>query len=113
MSVKFNETFSDYRDRQGKLKPASYIEPDLRVVSDDGKDDREIQRSDNDIDHGSLPQECDADTSQVTQQPTRQRREIIPRQFLLPGTHSKRTQSQLSDTYLRTETNVRKQQYLH
>jgi hypothetical protein len=48
--AKFNETFSDYRDRQGKLKSASYIEPDLRVVSDDNKDDRAIQRSDNDID---------------------------------------------------------------
>ncbi len=32
--AKFNETFSDYRERQGKLTTASFIEPDLRVEND-------------------------------------------------------------------------------
>ncbi len=36
--AKFNETFSDYRGRQGKLTKASYIDPDLKEANEECED---------------------------------------------------------------------------
>jgi transposase InsO family protein len=75
--AKFNETFSDYRGRQGKLTKAPYIDPDLREENEENE------------------KENDSDEQQHHERP---RRQTIPRQFLIPGTHSK-------------EIDIRKQQY--
>ena len=71
--AKFNETFSDYRERQGKLTTASFIEPDLRVVNDTGST-KIVSFNDS------------RDQQNVTIIPS-QRRKVSPRQFLIPGTH--------------------------
>jgi hypothetical protein len=81
--AKFNETFADYRGRQGKLTGAPYIDPDLKEEKEDANYDRTATFS---FDEG--------------QQVERQRRNNTAREFLLPGTHSK-------------EIDIRKQQYSH
>jgi transposase InsO family protein len=93
--AKFNETFSDYRGRQGKIMTAPFIDPDL-------KEEREIN-------HEEI--ESTATTSDVTndkhhndkrvswkdeQHHDRPKRNKTPRQFLIPGTH---------------ELDIRRQQY--
>ncbi len=43
--AKFNETFSDYRARQGKVMTAPYIDPDLHdesEISIEGKESKRI-----------------------------------------------------------------------
>jgi hypothetical protein len=100
--AKFNETFSDYRDRQGKLKAAPIIAPDLRVETEGNQ--RDDRNKCNDVD-------IDDDEDQQEQSPTRQHGKITPRQFLLPGNHSKQVQFVLPDTPPQTEISVRKQQY--
>ena len=87
--AKFNETFSDYRDRKGHLRAAPNT-PDLRVEMETTPCGERITRNDSNID--------DAE-DQHEQPPTRPHRKIAPRQFLLPGTHSNQ------------EIAVRKQQY--
>jgi hypothetical protein len=42
--VKFNETFSDYRGRQGKIMSAPFIAPDLRDESETSMEEK--QRND-------------------------------------------------------------------
>jgi hypothetical protein len=81
--AKFNETFADYRGRQGKLTRAPYIDPDLKEEKEDTNDDKTATLS---FDEGP-PAE-------------RQRRNNTARKFLLPGTHS-------------DEIYIRKQQYSH
>ena len=88
--AKFNETFSEYRDRKGHLRAAPNIAPDLRVEMEDTQYSERNTRHDSDTD--------DAE-DQHKSPPTRSHRTITPRQFLLPGTHSDR------------EIAVRKQQY--
>ena len=91
--VKFNETFSDFRGRQGKITEANHIAPDLRYESVtanhpnapvNGRDSNE----DNNFNLTRLedPEE-------------RSRRPIMPRKFLIPGIHSSQ------------EIDIRKQQY--
>jgi hypothetical protein len=43
--AKFNETFADYRGRQGKLTTAHYIEPDLKEEREEVNDDKTITLS--------------------------------------------------------------------
>jgi hypothetical protein len=83
--AKFNETFSEYRERQGKLTTAPFIAADLREEEDvsQTKDSSTIGK----------------DASQVIINASRQIRRIAPRQFLLPGTHQNK------------EYEIRKQQY--
>jgi hypothetical protein len=89
--AKYNETFADCRGRQSKLTMAHYIDPDLKEeqekeASADEFESRSSNRTDDEKDE---PQRDD-----------RQRRKVIPRTFLLPGT----------GTYSK-EIDVRKQQY--
>jgi major membrane immunogen (membrane-anchored lipoprotein) len=81
--AKFNETFADYRGRQGKLTTAHYIEPDLKEEREEVNDEKTITLSSDE----ESPVE-------------RQRRTHTARKFLLPGTHS-------------NEIEIRKQQYSH
>jgi hypothetical protein len=81
--AKFNETFADYRGRQGKLTTAHYIEPDLKEKKEEVNDEKTITLSSDE----ESPIE-------------RQRRTNTARKFLLPGTHS-------------NEIEIRKQQYSH
>ena len=71
--AKFNETFSDYRERQGKLTKASFIEPDLHVLNDVSSTKK-------------VSFNVGTDRQDVTTVPPTPRK-TIPRQFLLPGTH--------------------------
>ncbi len=82
---KFNETFSDYRERQGKLTTAPFIEADLRV--------------ENEVNHKSDSSKGETDGIQHATNEPQQRRQISPSQFLIPGTHQHK------------EMEVRKQQY--
>jgi hypothetical protein len=93
--AKFNETFSDYRERQGKLTKAPYIHPDLK---------EELETSNNDNEHKD--NDADGDKRQEIE---RQQRVITPRKFLLPGTgtHSK---VRFSD-HSKKELDIRQQQY--
>jgi hypothetical protein len=84
---KFNETFSDYRARQGKIAAAPYIGPDLK------EDNYQHESNDN--------TNTEEGNDNIKQQQERQKRKIIARQFLLPGTHSQE------------EIDIRKQQYSH
>ncbi len=83
--AKFNETFSEYRERQGKLTTAPFIAADLREEDDacQTKDSRKF----------------DMDVSQDIINISPKTRQIAPRQFLLPGTHQNK------------EIEIRKQQY--
>ena len=96
--AKFNETFSDYRQRQGKLTKAPFIDADLRVENDVNlKDDSET---------------IDEDNQQNIAPVSQQRRQIKPRQFLLPGTHrTKEVKFILPDNHKHDEIDIRKQQY--
>jgi hypothetical protein len=38
--AKFNETFSEYRERQGKITAAPFIDPDLKEISEDNHEKR-------------------------------------------------------------------------
>ncbi len=89
--AKFNETFADCQERQGKLTTAHYIDPDLKE-----KQEKE-----------AIADECESKSNDSTdndedepQRDDRQRRKVIPRTFLLPGTGT-----------LSKEIDVRKQQY--
>jgi hypothetical protein len=88
--AKFNETFAEYRGRQGKLTRAPYIDPDLKEEKEDTNDDKTDTNDDKtatfSFDEGP--------------QAERQRRNNTARKFLLPGTHS-------------DEIDIRKQQYSH
>jgi hypothetical protein len=85
--AKFNETFADYRGKQGKLTTAPFIDADL-------KDETER----NNEETGSSDNSGNEDKSEGQRQRERPKRQTTPRQFLLPGTNSK-------------ETDVRRQQY--
>ncbi len=76
--AKFNETFSDYRGRQGKIMAAPFIDPDLRDESKNNHMEQPSTTITNDK----------GDDGKVEQQQYQQKRSIIPRQFLHPGTHS-------------------------
>jgi hypothetical protein len=80
--AKFNETFSDYRARQGKLTTASFLEPDLRMEND-ASSTKNVPLEDN----SEVECEIDEDNQQDVTIVSQQRRKITPRQFLLPGTH--------------------------
>jgi transposase InsO family protein len=96
--AKFNETFSDYRARQGRLSPANHISPDLQNESESDEQphgDKQVRfvippdADDNsrDIDddkHGHGRQHEGNDPG-----PQRQQRQTTPRDFLLPGTYAK------------------------
>jgi hypothetical protein len=82
--AKFNETFSDYRGRQGKLTTAPYIDPDLREQDENGQ-----QR-----------QQTHDQTELNELEVQRPKRQTTQRQFLLPGTYSKEK-----------EIEIRQQQY--
>jgi hypothetical protein len=83
--AKFNETFSDYRERQGKLTTAPLIDADLRVIDD--------------ISPMNDSSKIDKDAQQDITTVSPHQRKITPRQFLLPGTHQHK------------EIEVRKQHY--
>jgi transposase InsO family protein len=83
--AKFNETFSDYRARQGKLTTAPFIEADLR--------------EEHDINTKANSSKNDTDDTQHAMNESQPRRQIAPRQFLIPGTHQHK------------EMEVRRQQY--
>jgi len=72
--VKFNETFSDYRGRQGKIMSAPFIAPDLRDES--GTSTEGQQRNDQ------------AEDNKDKRQQERPKRNTYPRRFLLPGTNT-------------------------
>jgi hypothetical protein len=91
--AKFNETFSDYRGRQGKLMAAPFITPDLTDVSKDDHTEQQRMKNTNDK----------VDDGKAEQQQYQHKRPTVPRQFLHPGTHS-------SDV-LKHELDIRKQQY--
>ncbi len=94
----FNENFSDYRERQGKLTTAPFIEADLRIEGE--KNTSKHNGSSDDEDEQQHEISSDNATNE-TQQQGRQQRQTIPRQFLLRGTHS------------HNEIDVGKQQYSH
>jgi hypothetical protein len=71
--AKFNETYSDYRERQGKITTAPFIDADLRV--------------ENDVNTKANSCKSDTDDTQRAMNEPQQRRHINPRQFLIPGTH--------------------------
>ena len=73
--AKFNETFSDCRERQGKLTTASFLKPDLREEID-------VSSAKKVSFDGSLA----ADATSASPQ----RRKVTPRQFLIPGTHQQK-----------------------
>jgi transposase InsO family protein len=108
--AKFNETFSDYRGRQGKIMVAPFIAPDLRDESEiHHKEDRRKETT-------SITEKDDdnSDTSNDdnTQRPyERLKRHTTPRKFLLPGTHSKHVRFQPQEDHLKHELDIRKQQY--
>jgi hypothetical protein len=80
-----NETFSDYRERQGKLTTAPFIDTDLRVTDDISPIN----------DNSKVDKDAQQDITTVSPH----RRKIASRQFLLPGTHQHK------------EIEVRKQHY--
>jgi hypothetical protein len=89
--AKFNETFADVRERQGKLTNAQNIEPDLTTECDDHYDaidqDKDNPNANEDARHNS----GDNDEGQTQKRP---RRQPSPRQLLLPGTHNLNTKKQ-------------------
>jgi hypothetical protein len=76
--AKFNETFSDYRERQGKLTTTLFIKPDLRAKKD-ASSTKIVSFDDSSV--------ADKDNQQDVTIVSPQRRTITPRQFLIPGTH--------------------------
>ena len=120
--AKFNETFSDYRGRQGKIMAAPFIDPDLRdeTMLDNlvkAKDKYEasmamqpeaIRRANgmNDSDNSDK-----SDDDKDERQQDRPQRLTTPRQFLLPGTYSKHVQYQLPRDLSKHEIDIRQQQY--
>jgi len=93
--AKFNETFSDYRGRQGKIMAAPFIDPDLREESEDSH--KESKTTSNKMDDNDNNDESfDYKERRPTERP---KRHTTPRQYLLPGTHSKH------------EIDIRQQQY--
>jgi hypothetical protein len=98
--AKFNETFADYREQQGKLTKAPYIDPDL-------KEEKGNTAVDDSITDNSREDNDDKDEQQRTneheqQRDGRQKRMVTPRTFLHPGTGTKSN-----------ELHVRQQQYSH
>jgi hypothetical protein len=113
--AKFNETFADYRERKGILTAASYIKPDLRTTNENLDNEthnkRDMDKSNNDNEYDTNGDE-NGDSDNERHQHERQRRQTTPRQFLLPGTHSKKEiRSLLPDTHSKKEIEIRKQQY--
>jgi hypothetical protein len=98
--AKFNETFSDYRERQGKLTKAPYILPDLTEEIET----RAIETSN----YGDEHEDSDADGDE-RQEIARQQRVTTPRKFLLPGTGT-HSNVRVSD-YSKEKLAIRKQQY--
>jgi len=97
--AKFNETFSDIRERQGKLSPANHISPDLQDESKSTSHlhcDKQVSsatppdtpNSSNEADNQGLEQQHESDHYGMKRQP----RQTIPRDFLLPGTYSREQQ---------------------
>ena len=101
--VKFNETFSPYRERQGKLTCDNVIKPDLTIEPESGgtlaesssldTNSTTLDIDDNDIDRDlqdvSPDQLAKVDgVRKLDQQYGRGQRQTTPRQFLLPGTGS-------------------------
>jgi hypothetical protein len=99
--AKFNETFSDYRGRQGKITDANHIAPDLRDESSQDSHTKDlacdgISDADNNSMRARLEEVAVKDDKPNFERP---RRQITPRKLLLPGTHSS------------LELEIRKQQY--
>jgi hypothetical protein len=92
--AKFNETFSDYRGRQGKLMVAPFIDPDLREESEDNHEESKstanTSNAKNDDDNNDK-----GDDGKDEHQHDRLKRHTIPWQFLLSGTHSNQVHFQL------------------
>jgi hypothetical protein len=115
--VKFNETFSLYRARQGQLASGHEIPPDLTTVSapEEPKDNNSISVPTftklGEHDHGEIDLEIPTDSSE--QQYGRGLRPSMPRQFLLPGTSSTNTTVLLQPLPkpVNTEFQIRDQQY--
>ena len=83
--AKFNETFADIRERQGKLTNAHNIEPDLTVEHND--QEHADNQDQNDLPENNVSEERNNGESEGDQAQKRQRRQPAPRKFLLPGTH--------------------------
>ncbi len=83
--AKFNETFADVRELQGKLTNAQNIEPDLTIERDDHKNADDQDRDDLHENNENDEHHCGDSEGDVAQK--RQRRQAAPRLFLLPGTH--------------------------
>jgi hypothetical protein len=95
--VKFNETFSDYRGRQGKIMAAPFIDPDLRDESEINHKERKSKDTTNNTNHEHENENNEKGNDAELKHPqNRLKRHTTPRQFLLPGTH---------------ELDIRKQQY--
>jgi len=76
--AKFNETFSDYRARQGKVMAAPYIDPDLHDesgISNEGNESNKANKHEKENGHNNKHKHG------------RPKRITSPRQFLIPGTH--------------------------
>ena len=85
--AKFNETFSECRDRQGKLSSANHIPPDLQNECERPEQHcSDIRDHSCEIENGTpgLTQQHDRDKPVLIRQP----RQTSPRDFLLPGTYA-------------------------
>jgi hypothetical protein len=85
--AKFNETFSECRDRQGKLSSANHIPPDLQNECERPEQHcSDIRVHSCDIENGTpgLTQQHDRDKPVLIRQP----RQTSPRDFLIPGTYA-------------------------
>ncbi len=90
--AKFNETFADYREQQGKLTKAPYIDPDLK--EEKGNTAVEDSITDNCRENNDNKDEQQQTNELEQQRDGRQKRMVTPRTFLHPGT--------VSDTVYRT-----------
>jgi hypothetical protein len=93
--VKFNETFSPCRERQGKLSMNNEIDPDL--TSKPEHDPGNVPGRKPNPAHSESNADIDSDEDSIQDETTmaneygRGLRQSIPRQFLHPGTQSKDT----------------------
>ncbi len=95
--AKFNETFSDCREGQGKLPPANHISPDLRNENESVKQvrfdlqhdsDKQQSKDTESSSHDEIGNQLHGQSCNWTTNYKRQRRQVTPRKFLLPGTYS-------------------------
>ena len=93
--VKFNETFSPYRERQGQLASSNEIEPDLTTELEPAAPKsypiepyptKELREKG--LNESATDTDIDLNDDLTSQQYGRGKRPAAPRQFLLPGTSS-------------------------